>query len=105
MTTGRVTIPSSSSRVGVSWAEGVIQLRDVDLCKKPLGDLFAIFVRRVFALAVVKRVEIDFDRSTVDIGYDSGRLGLPEVLERLATALRAGPAAPACLTIRESFGG
>ena len=88
MTTSHVEKLSSSSRVGVTCSEGVIRLRDEDLFGESLGERCVFFLRHVFTLNEVARVEIDRNLSTAGIHYDTGRLGLPEFLPRLATALR-----------------
>ena len=88
MTASHVEKSSSSSRVGVSWSEGMIRLRDEDLFARGSGDRCVIFLRHVFALSEVISVEIDCDFATASIHYDAGLLGLPEFLERLAAALR-----------------
>ncbi len=88
MAANRVENPSSSSRVGVSWSDGVVRLRDDELFGKRLAELGADFLRHVFALVAVAWVEINGEQSTAAIGYDSGRLSLTEFLERLSAALR-----------------
>jgi cation transport ATPase len=88
MTANHVETLSSSSRVEVSCSEGVIRLRDEDLFGKGLGDRCVFFLRHVFSISEVAWVEIDRNLFTAGIHYDAGRLGLPEVLERLAAALR-----------------
>jgi len=88
MTASRARKRSSSARVGVSWSDGVIRLRDEDLFGKQLGDLCAVFLRRIFALDEVKWVEIDRDRSTAEIRYGPGPWGLTDLLQRLAAAIR-----------------
>jgi cation transport ATPase len=88
MPASHVEKPSSSSRVGVSWSEGVIRLHDEDLFTKDLGDRCIVFLRHVFALSEVASVEINHDLSTAAIHYDAGLFGLPEFLQRLAAALR-----------------
>ena len=102
MTASRVGKPSSSSRVGVSWSDGVIRLRDEDLFGKQLGDLCVVFLRRVFALGEVKWVEIDRDQSTAEIHYDPGRFGLTDLLQRLAAAIR-GQFPPDAATVLGQF--
>ena len=54
----------SSSRVGVSWAEGVLRLRDEDLFGEGLGDRCLYFLRHVFTLSEVAWVEVDQNLST-----------------------------------------
>ena len=49
----------SASRVGVSWAEGVLRLRDEDLFGESLGDRCLHFLRHVFTLNEVAWVEVD----------------------------------------------
>ena len=88
MTASHVEKLSSSSRVEVSWSEGVIRLRDKDLFGESLGDRCVLFLHHVFTLSEVAWVEIDRNLSTAGIHYDAGRFRLPEFLERLATALR-----------------
>ena len=88
MVANRASYPSSSSRVGVSWSDGVVRLRDDELFGTRLADLGVVFLRHVFALSEVGWMEIDCEQSTAAIGYDSGRLSLPEFLERLSAVLR-----------------
>ena len=102
MAASRARKPSSSARVGVSWSDGVVRLRDEDLFGKRLGDLCVVFLRRVFALDEVAWVEIDRERSTAAIGYDSGLSGLTDLLERLAAALR-GQLPPDAAAYSDSF--
>lgn len=79
----------SSSRVGLSWAKGVVRLRDDNLFGETLGDQCVCFLRHVFTLSEVACVEVDPKRSTASIHYDTSRSGLDEFLQRLATALRS----------------
>jgi cation transport ATPase len=88
MAANRAQYPNSSSRVGVSWSDGVVQLRDDELFGTRLADLGVVFLRHVFALNEVAWMEINGEQSTAAIGYDSGRLSLPDFLERLSAALR-----------------
>jgi cation transport ATPase len=90
MTATGVGTPSTSSQVEVSWSDGVIRLRDEDLFGKRLGDLCVVFLRRIFVVEEVKSVEIDRERSTAEIRCNPGPLGLTDLLQRLAAALR-GP--------------
>ncbi len=66
----------------------MIRLRDDDLFGNLLGELGAVFLRRVFGLDEVKWVEIDPHRSAADICYNAGRSGLTDVLHCLAAAIR-----------------
>jgi cation transport ATPase len=66
----------------------LIQLRDEDLFGKRLGDQCAVFLRRILALDEVRWVEIDPDRSTAKIRYDPSRSEVPDLLHRLAAAIR-----------------
>ena len=88
MTVSHAETIGSYPRVGVSWLEGVVRLRDDDLFGKGLGDQCVCFLRHVFTLAEVAWVEVDRNLSTVSIHYDSGRFALAEFLQRLAAALR-----------------
>jgi cation transport ATPase len=88
MTVSQVEKLGSSSRVEVSCSEGVIRLRDEDLFGEGLGDRCVFFLHHAFTLSEVACVEIDRHLSTAGIHYDTGRLGLPEFLQRLAVALR-----------------
>jgi cation transport ATPase len=88
MTVSKVEKLGSSSRVNVSWSEGVIRLRDEDLFGERLGDRCICFLRHVFTLTEVTWVEIDHHLCSAGIHYDTGRFGLPEFLQCLATALR-----------------
>ena len=102
MTASRAGKPSSSAQVGVSWSDGLIRLRDEDLFGNRLGDLCVVFLRRIFALDEIKWVEIDRDRSTAEIRYDPGPLGLTDLLHRLATAIR-GQFPPDASQFSDSF--
>ena len=96
MTAGRAENQNPSYRVGISWTDGVVRLRDEDLVKERTGNLCVLFLRRVFALDEVKWVEIDRDRFSVNIRHGTGRSKLASFLGRLATAIRTdvsrGPA-------------
>ena len=74
--------------VAISWSTGVLRLRDEDLFGERLGELCATFLRRIFALSEVRSVEIDRERSTAEICFDSDRSKLAEHLLRLAGAIR-----------------
>ena len=78
----------SSSRVEVSWAEGILRLRDADLFGQAPGDRIICFLYHVFTLSEVAWVEVDHNVSTASIHYDAGRFELAEFLQRLAAALR-----------------
>jgi cation transport ATPase len=101
MISNRVTKPSSSTRVGVSWSQGVVRLRDQDLFGKRLDDLCITFLHRVFALEEVKCVEIDRNQTTAEIRHDPGRFGLTDLLQRLAAAIR-GQAPPSTIALADS---
>ena len=88
MVANRALNPSLSSRVEVSWTDGMVRLRDDVLFGARLADLGVVFLRHVFALFEVAWVEVDDEQKTAAIGYDSGRLSLPAFLERLSAALR-----------------
>ena len=88
MTVSHAEKMGSHSRVGVSWLEGVLRLRDDDLFGQGPGDQCVCFLRRVFTLAEVAWVEVDRNLSTASIHYDSRRFALAEFLQRLAAALR-----------------
>jgi cation transport ATPase len=89
MTASHVEKLGSSSRAGVSWAEGVVRLRDDDLFGEDLGERCVCFLRHVFTLSEIAWVEVDRNLSTAVIHYDAGCFGLAEFLQRLATALRS----------------
>jgi cation transport ATPase len=74
--------------VAISWSTGVLRLRDEDLFGERLGELCAIFLRRIFALNEVRSVEIDREKFTAEICFDSDRSKLAEDLLRLAGAIR-----------------
>ena len=84
----RAVIPSSLSRVGVSWSDGVVRLRDDELFGTHLAELGVVFLRHVFALSEVACVEIDSEQTTAAIRFDSGQRSLTEFLERLSAAIR-----------------
>ena len=77
-----------SSRVGLSWTEGVVQLHDDNLFGENLGEQCVYFLRHVFTLSEVLCVEVDRKLSIASIHYDTNHFGLTEFLQRLATALR-----------------
>jgi cation transport ATPase len=89
MTVSQVEKPCSSSDVGVSWSDGAIRLRDKELFGEQPGELCVIFLRRVFTLDEVKRVEIDRDQSTAQIHYEPGHIELSDILHRLASAIHS----------------
>lgn len=93
MTISHIEKLGSSSRVRVSWAEGVVRLRDDELFGERLGNRCLFFLRHVFTLREVAWVEVDRNLATASIHYDAHCFGLPEFLQRLATAIR-GPLAP-----------
>ena len=88
MTNSHIEKLGSSSRVELSWAEGVLRLRDDDLFGECLGDRCLSFLRHVFTLSEVDQVEVDRNLATASIHFDGSRFGLAEFLQRLATALR-----------------
>ena len=79
---------SSSAPVVIFWSDGMVRLRDEDLFGEQLGELCAIFLRRVFALSEVKSVEIDHDEASAEIRFEVGRLKSTDCLERLAGVIR-----------------
>jgi cation transport ATPase len=88
MTASQLEKPNSYSRVEVALSEGLVRLRDEELFASGQGERCLHFLRHVFALSEVVRVDIDRNLSSASIHYDSGRSGLSEFLERLASALR-----------------
>ncbi len=78
----------STAPVAVSWSTGVLRLRDEDLFGDRLGELCAVFLRRIFALSEVKSVEIDRREFTAEIRFNTERLELAEYLQRMAGAIR-----------------
>ncbi len=90
MTNRHIEKLGSSSRVELSWTDGVLRLRDNDLFGECLGDRCLYFLRHVFTLSEVARVEVDRNLATTSIHFDASRFGLAEFLQRLAAALR-GP--------------
>ena len=89
MTISHTPKQDSSSRVGLSWADGVVRLRDDNLFGESLGDQCVCFLRHVFTLSEVACVKIDRQLSTASIHYDTSHCELAEFLQRLATALRS----------------
>jgi cation transport ATPase len=79
---------SPAAPAAVTWSDGVVQLHDQDLFGNQPGDLCIVFLRRVFALAEIKWVEIDPDRSTAKIHYDPGPWVLADFLQRLRAAIQ-----------------
>ena len=89
-TGSQVSKPRSTAPVLVSWSTGVIRLRNEDLFGKRLGELFVVFLRRIFALSEVKSVEIDRDEFTAEIRFDADHGEIVEHLQRMAGAIRWG---------------
>jgi cation transport ATPase len=79
----------SSSRVGVSWSDGMLRLRDDDLFGEGRGERCVCFLRHVFTLGEVAWVEIDRTLATAGIHFNTSSFGLAEFLQRLAAALRS----------------
>ncbi len=88
MTETHVDNPGSSSRVGVSWSDGSVSLRDPELFAQSVAERCVPFLRRVFALDEVAHVELDRNNQSATIRYESAKQGLPDFLARLAAALR-----------------
>ena len=87
-TASRTSKPQITAPVAISWSTGVLRLRDEDLFGERLGEVCAIFLCRIFALSEVQSVEIDRERSTAEICFDSDRSKLTERLLKLAGAIR-----------------
>jgi cation transport ATPase len=87
-TVNRVSKLRSTASIAISWSTGVLRLRDEDLFGNELGELCAIFLRRIFALHEVKSVEIDRKKITAEIRFDNDRGELAEQLLRLAEVIR-----------------
>ena len=77
----------------VSWAEGVIYLRDRQLIDLDDAGDCRDFLERVFRLAEVRAVEVDWTEGTASVYYDPTRLDAIQALERLAAAARGEPVA------------
>ena len=89
MTAPRGETPGSKSRVGVSCAAGIVRLHDSELFAKKPGAECIHFLRRVFTLVEVTRIEIDRAVSAASISFDADVSELSEFLARLATVLRS----------------
>jgi cation transport ATPase len=87
-TVTRVSKPRSVPPVAVSWSPGVLRLRDEELFGERLGELCALFLRRIFSLSEVKSVEIDRGKSRAEICFGTNRSEPTKNLQRLARALR-----------------
>ncbi len=76
--------------VGVSWAARTLELHDAELFGSASAELCRRFLHRVFSVEEVRSVQIDRPRGTATIEYDRGKLGVAELLQRLAQAIRGG---------------
>jgi Cu2+-exporting ATPase len=80
--------PAARSPVGVSWDHRTLRLRDDEVFGRGGFDVCARFLRGVFSVQEVRTVEIDRPRATALLRYDHRDVGVAEMLQRLATALR-----------------
>jgi cation transport ATPase len=85
---GRISKTQSTAPVTINWSTKVLRLRDEDLFGERLGELCAVFLRRIFSLREVKSVEINRAEFTAEICFDGNHAKLPEHLQRLAGAIR-----------------
>ena len=79
----------------VSWADGVIHLRDRRLIDAANPDACRDFLQRAFRLEEVRSVELDWTEGMASVRYEPARLDAVEVLGRLAAATRGEPVAGA----------
>ena len=80
--------PPRPCPVGVRWDRQTLQLRDEEVFGSGKAELCARFLHRVFSIQEVQHVRIDRPRSTAEIRYAPGKLGMAELLQRLADAIR-----------------
>jgi cation transport ATPase len=83
---------SPSARVGVAVNRQELQLHDPEVFGTGGEDLCGRFLRRVFSVEQVRCVAIDRPRSLAIISYDRAGQSIPELLQRMAAAIR-GPGA------------
>ncbi len=76
------------SRVAVSWGPETLQLCDEQVFGATGAELCGRFLLRVFSVEEVRSVQIDRLRSTAVIRYERGKLGVADLMQRLAAALR-----------------
>jgi cation transport ATPase len=83
---------SRSPRVKLSWGPETISLQDEETFGTAGAELSSLFLRRVFSVEEVRSVHIDRAGAKAEIRYARGKLGLADLLQRLAGAMRGGPA-------------
>src|SRR4051812_8856909 len=84
--------PSPEAEVPVlSWAVGVIRLRDPRLFAPHRAEALGSFLQRIFRLDEVRSVEIDRAVATATIDYAPEDLGVAEALARMAGAIGRVP--------------
>jgi cation transport ATPase len=91
------TKPGSSTpprRVGVAVNRQELQLHDPEVFGTTGEDLCGRFLRRVFSVEQVRSVAIDRRRSLAIITYDRAGRNVPELLQRMAAAIRGCGAEP-----------
>ena len=81
-----------SPRVQLSWGPETIALHDEETFGTAGGELSGLFLRRVFSVQEVRSVHIDRAGGKAEIRYVRGKLGVADLLQRLAAAMRSGPA-------------
>jgi Cu2+-exporting ATPase len=83
---------SRAPRVELSWGPEIIALRDEETFGTAGAELSSLFLRRVFSVEEVRSVHIDRAGGKAEIHYARGKLGLADLLQRLAVAMRGAPA-------------
>ncbi|MGO9601578.1 MAG: hypothetical protein ACLP7Q_26670 [Isosphaeraceae bacterium] len=81
-----------SPRVQLSWGPETIALQDEETFGTAGAELSGLFLRRVFSVQEVRSVHIDRAGAKAEIRYARGKLGVADLLQRLAAAMRGGPA-------------
>ena len=85
---GRSEVANRVNEPVVSWADGVIRLRDARLIDADNPAACRAFVQRVFRLEEVDAVDIDWARSMALVRYARDGLSAADVLARLAAVTR-----------------
>ena len=89
MTEARTRPPARPTTSPISLSEGSIRIRDEAMFGLGGKDLCARFLSRAFEIAEVRSVTIDRIGRIASIRHDSGPSGVPDLLGRIASALRA----------------
>lgn len=81
-----------SPRVQLSWGPETITLHDEATFGTAGAELSGLFLRRVFSVQEVRSVHIDRAVGKAEIRHVRGKLRVADLLQRLAAAMRSGPA-------------